>query len=108
MKFTILNEQRRPDGQLSTQKYEVDEDDDTKNARAFITGSRTGPVTNSVMTILSQLLGEPLYERKQIDYTYYPSGEIDTMTITTMDATDNPLSQYSIKHYLDGRQPEKL
>lgn len=108
MKLTILNEQRRPDGQLITQKHEVDEDDDTKNARAFITGSRTGAVINSVITVLSSLLGDPLYERKQTDYTYYADGEIDTITVTITDAADNPLSTYSIKHYLDGRQPDLL
>lgn len=45
--------------------------------------------------------------RKRVDtYTYYDSGEVDTITQTVKDAQDNNLQDpVIIKHYKDGRPP---
>lgn len=44
------------------------------------------------------------------DFTYYPTGEIDTIRIRVFDAAEPPnkLRDRTIKHYLDGRQPELI
>lgn len=42
------------------------------------------------------------------DYTYYVTSEIDTIRTRVFDAADPPikLDDTTLKHYLDGRQPE--
>lgn len=42
------------------------------------------------------------------DFTYYSSGEIDTIRIRVFDASEPPnkLEDVLLKHYIDGRQPE--
>lgn len=42
---------------------------------------------------------------KQIAYTYYKNGEVDEITIVESSA-DGTKATKTIKHYLDGRQPE--
>lgn len=44
------------------------------------------------------------------DFAYYPDGEIDTIRIRVYDASDPPnkLRDRTIKHYLDGKQPEAI
>jgi hypothetical protein len=39
------------------------------------------------------------------EWTYYPTGEVDTITILELDALDQIISQKTIKHFTDGRQP---
>ena len=41
----------------------------------------------------------------RIDWTYYPTGEVDTITTTELDALDQVISTQTIKHFTDGRQP---
>lgn len=41
-------------------------------------------------------------------WTYYPSGEVDVITISNRDAADGEVSKKRIKHYRDGRQPKEL
>lgn len=38
-------------------------------------------------------------------WTYYPTGEVDTITIKRYDATKTLIGTKKIKHYTDGRQP---
>ena len=47
---------------------------------------------------------------RRTNYAYYsPGGEIDTITIIDVDADlTTVLSQRTIKHYTDGRQPEEV
>ncbi len=66
----------RPDGQIATHT-EVDRDTET--------GAMTG---GRVLT-----------------HTYYAGGEIDTIIISTRDASNIEVSRKTIKHYADGRQP---
>jgi hypothetical protein len=40
------------------------------------------------------------------DYTYYETGEIDTIRTRIYDATAIKLSDTTLKHYLSGKQPE--
>ena len=40
------------------------------------------------------------------DFEYYSTGEIDTIRIRTFDASAVKIEDITIKHYLDGRQPE--
>lgn len=42
------------------------------------------------------------------DYTYYPTGEIDTIRLRVFDAMAVELSDVTLKHYIDGRQPEYI
>lgn len=105
-KFTMLNEQRRPDNQLLTTTTETDESDIVKSCRAFIGGSRSIPDINAAVTLLSDVLPEtPFYQRVKTDYTYYANGDVDEIVVTQLDSLDNPLSTTVIKHYQDGRQP---
>ena len=39
------------------------------------------------------------------EWTYYPTGEVDTITITELDNLDQTISTQTIKHFTDGRQP---
>lgn len=44
--------------------------------------------------------------RKRITaWTYYPTGEVDTITIKQYGGADTLLKTKAIKHYTDGRQP---
>jgi hypothetical protein len=46
---------------------------------------------------------------KRTNYAYYPTNEINTITITDLDADlITVLGQRTIKHYTDGRQPEEV
>ena len=44
----------------------------------------------------------------RFDWTYYPTGEVDTITISMLNALDQLVSQKTIKHFTDGRQPITL
>jgi len=44
----------------------------------------------------------------QIDWTYYPTGEVDTITTTELDALDQVISVKTLKHFRDGREPAFL
>lgn len=50
------------------------------------------------------ILGVKLGSRKT-DWSYYPTGEVDTIDITEFDDQDKVVSQKGIKHFVDGRQP---
>ena len=43
---------------------------------------------------------------RRLTYTYYPTGEVDTIVISQRDAADKEKSKRTIKHFKDGRQPE--
>jgi hypothetical protein len=43
-----------------------------------------------------------------VTFTYYPTGEVDTITISTRDAANVEIAKKVIKHYTDGKQPEVL
>lgn len=106
-KYTVLEETRRPDKQLSTYTLEIDESDDLKNARSFLAGSRVSADIASAAIMLSELIDEtPEYSRTKYDYTYYANGDIDEIIISKLDNLNNVLSTSTIKHYQDGRQPE--
>ena len=68
----------RPDGQIESQ---TDVERDTE------TGAKTGS--------------------RVVTWTYYPTGEVDEITITNKDAADKTIGKPKvIKHFTDGRQPE--
>ena len=52
----------------------------------------------------TDILGNKTGSQK-IEWTYYPTGEVDTITTTELDALDQVISQKTIKHFTDGRQP---
>ena len=56
---------------------------------------------------MDDILGEKLGSRK-IDWAYYPTGEVDTITITDLDANDIIISVKTLKHFRDGREPAFL
>ena len=41
-----------------------------------------------------------------VTYAYYPTGEVDTITISTRDSANKEIAKKIIKHFIDGRQPE--
>jgi hypothetical protein len=56
---------------------------------------------------LSDILGTKTGSRK-IEWTYYPTGEVDTIIITELDALDQIISTKTVKHFTGGRQPVLL
>jgi hypothetical protein len=42
------------------------------------------------------------------EWTYYPTGEVDTITTTELDALDQVISVKTLKHFRDGREPAFL
>ena len=52
----------------------------------------------------TDILGNKIGSRK-IDWTYYPTGEVDTITTTELDPLGQVISTQTIKHFTDGRQP---
>jgi hypothetical protein len=52
----------------------------------------------------TDILANKLSSQKT-EWTYYPTGEVDTITTTELDALDQIISQKTIKHFTDGRQP---
>ena len=55
----------------------------------------------------TDVLGTKLTSQK-IEWAYYPTGEVDTITISELDALDAVISTKTIKHFKDGRQPAIL
>jgi hypothetical protein len=55
----------------------------------------------------TDILGNKLGSRR-IEWTYYPTHEVDTITISELDANDQVISTKTIKHFTDGRQPAVL
>ena len=43
---------------------------------------------------------------KTIAWTYYKTGEVDTITVAETNADGKETGRKAIKHYTDGRQPE--
>jgi len=52
----------------------------------------------------TDILGNKIGSQKT-EWTYYPTGEVDTITISELDALDQIISTQMIKHFTDGRQP---
>jgi len=42
---------------------------------------------------------------KKVTWTYYATGEVNMITIQTLDANNNVTQTKTIQHYTDGRQP---
>ncbi len=43
--------------------------------------------------------------KRVVTWSYYPTGEVNVITIKTYDGANNLLRTKAIKHYIDGRQP---
>lgn len=52
----------------------------------------------------TDVLGNKL-KSLSVDWTYYPAGPVDEITIKWLDAADAVTSTRIIKHFIDGRQP---
>ncbi len=59
----------------------------------------------SAILVKRDVLGNKLGTEKD-ERTYYATGELDTRTLTTLDASDAVIATKVIKHFTDGRQPE--
>jgi len=57
------------------------------------------------LTVIRDAEGTKLRSNR-VDWTYYPTGEVDIITIIELDASDDIISMKQLKHYPDGRQPE--
>lgn len=42
---------------------------------------------------------------RETTWTYYPTGEVDTITVVERDAADAATRTRTVRHFLDGRQP---
>ena len=62
-----------------------------------------GPIRRVEVT-RDRLTGKVL-GRKYMDWTYYPTGEVATITISERDASDVETARRVIRHFADGRQP---
>jgi hypothetical protein len=43
--------------------------------------------------------------KREVTWSYYPTGEVDVITIKQYDSNDALIRTKAIKHYIDGRQP---
>ncbi len=69
-----------------------------------------GVITKTITKTRKQLLNAADTYSFIFDFIYYPGGEINTIQIRTFDASAPPvkLDDKTLKHYLDGTQPEYL
>lgn len=69
-----------------------------------------GIVTFSIAKTREQLLNITDTFSYVYDYTYYSTGELDTLRTRIFDSSEPPvkLSDVTLKHYTDGRQPEYI
>lgn len=65
-----------------------------------------GTVTRTINRTREQLLNAIDTYSFIFNFTYYVTGEIDTIRIRTFDAMVVKLNDVTLKHYLDGRNPE--
>jgi len=65
-----------------------------------------GTVTRTINKTREQLLNAIDTYSFVFDFTYYRTGEIDTIRIRIFDASAVKLDDKILKHYLNGRQPE--
>ena len=67
-----------------------------------------GVVTKTINKTREQLLNAVDTYSFVFDFIYYIAGEIDTIRLRTFDASEPPvkLDDKTLKHYLDGTQPE--
>jgi hypothetical protein len=63
-----------------------------------------GQIESMVQSWSDLVDGTPLGSR-EIDWTYYDTGEVDTITTTEYDGDGNETRNDVIKHFTDGRQP---
>lgn len=70
----------------------------------------TDTLVNQISRSREQLLNMVDTYSFVFDFVYYPGGEIDTIRIRTFDASEPPvkLDDKTVKHYLDGTQPELI
>lgn len=62
--------------------------------------ARMGTWTEETRDLDDLLVGKRINE-----YTYYPTGEINTITMKKYDSDNELTSKKVLKHYRDGRQP---
>lgn len=55
-------------------------------------------------TVIRRAEGK-IIRRETAKWTYYPTGEVDIITISELDPQDQIVSQKKIKHFTNGRQP---
>ena len=65
---------------------------------------KDGQITRLTECIRDTYAGDVL-RYKRVIWTYYPAGEVDTITIVIADPNMNIISRRVIKHFTDGRQP---
>ena len=82
-------------------------DTDRIQDRVQITRDKAGNITRRLTTWRDVLTGD-VVANHDTTYTYYPTGEIEDITVTKRDGDGNITEQYTIHHYADGRQPVRL
>ena len=67
-----------------------------------------GVVTKTIKKTRKELLNAVDNYSFSYHFTYYKTGEIDTINIKTFDERAVKINDKILKHYLDGRNPEYL
>jgi hypothetical protein len=80
---------------------------DKISAASIRTYAKDGQITSQT-DVDRDVETDAVVSGRQITWTYYPEGCVDTITIIETDAAGKETSRKVIKHYTDGRQPEVL
>lgn len=68
---------------------------------------KDGQVESMVQSWSDLVDGTPLGS-KEINWTYYETGEVDTITTTEYDGDGNQTAQNIVKHFTNGQQPVEM
>ncbi len=70
-----------------------------------VTTYRADGQIESKTTILVDTETNAQVNKREVTWTYYATGEVDTVTIKQYDGSNSLLRTKAIKHYTDGRHP---
>jgi hypothetical protein len=91
--------------ELWVREFDVDApltlDDDS------VVTTRPDRQAESQTTVQRDALGVKVGSRR-VTWEYFPSGEIQTITVTDRDAADAQVARRTIRHFLDGQQPSEV
>jgi hypothetical protein len=83
-----------------------DMEEQTTTTEAAIKHRSDGQIESKVETV-RDIATKEVIRSTETGWTYYPTGEVDTITIVENDADGKGISRKEVKHFLDGRQPEE-
>jgi hypothetical protein len=95
---------------LVVQQVMAPVDDGLDGVRAYMSGAALDAATEQkVKEILAANVAPKETIERTLDYTYYPNGDVDIITVTLTDTVSaKVVKSYQIKHYQDGTAPRQL